>query len=349
MTFNPEIKRIGFCCKYLEPDQTQPKKVLEELQRPLNTRTTTIAWLNRQRPEVAEQRLWELITHNAESFCRLIEYAGSLPENLRMVRLGSDCLPAFTEPTWRSFYHSGGVRDHCERVLARVGETARALDVLVGFHPGQFCVMASDRPDVVERSVEELEYHATLADWMGYGKKDFDLTINVHLSGRLQAEGFLNTLPKLSTTLRKCLTLENDEYQAGLNDLLPLADHVGILLDIHHHLIHDEEYIQADDPRIKRVIESWRGSRRPLMHYSQPKEEYMHHFDRDHLPTWDDLTSVAKKGKLRQHSYSYHNRAVNEWALDHLEWADIECEAKAKNLAQRQLYEHAIQCGVLTE
>ena len=31
--FNQDIQRIGFCCKYLSSDQTQPKKLLEETQR----------------------------------------------------------------------------------------------------------------------------------------------------------------------------------------------------------------------------------------------------------------------------------------------------------------------------
>jgi len=34
--------RIGFACKYMHPDQSQPKKVLEEIQRPLNEKATTI-------------------------------------------------------------------------------------------------------------------------------------------------------------------------------------------------------------------------------------------------------------------------------------------------------------------
>ena len=35
------VKRIGFACKYMHPDQTQKKKLLEEIQRP-NTRSTTV-------------------------------------------------------------------------------------------------------------------------------------------------------------------------------------------------------------------------------------------------------------------------------------------------------------------
>ena len=85
-----QYKRIGFACKYMHEDQTQKKKLLEEIQRPLNTRSTTVAWLNRQTREVAEQRLWDIMVHNIQSYYNLIEYVGSLPNELRMVRLGSD-------------------------------------------------------------------------------------------------------------------------------------------------------------------------------------------------------------------------------------------------------------------
>ena len=66
------IKRIGFACKYIHPNQSQKKKILEELQRPLNTRCTTVQWLNRQTKEVAEQRLWDLMVHNIKSYYNLI-------------------------------------------------------------------------------------------------------------------------------------------------------------------------------------------------------------------------------------------------------------------------------------
>ena len=49
---NQDVQRIGFACKYMHPDQTQKKKLLEEIQRPLNTRSTTVQWLNRQTKEV---------------------------------------------------------------------------------------------------------------------------------------------------------------------------------------------------------------------------------------------------------------------------------------------------------
>ena len=70
------VKRIGFACKYLHPDQTQKPKVLEELQRPLTEKCTTVAWLNRQSRDDAEERLWDIMVHNAAAAKRLVEYVG---------------------------------------------------------------------------------------------------------------------------------------------------------------------------------------------------------------------------------------------------------------------------------
>ena len=42
------------------------------------------------------------------------------------------------------------------------------------------------------------------------------------------------------------------------------------------------------------------------------------------------------------------NKASNIWALTHLEWADIQVEAKGKNLASFALYEEAKQLGLFS-
>ena len=130
------IKRIGFACKYMHHNQTQKKKVLEELQRPLTEKCTTVAWLNRQSRDVAEERLWDIMVHNAAAAKRLVEYVGSLPFELRMVRLGSNQLPCATESSWKYFWSRPDVVAYCEREYAKVGEAARALDVRLSMHPG---------------------------------------------------------------------------------------------------------------------------------------------------------------------------------------------------------------------
>jgi UV DNA damage endonuclease len=334
-------KKIGFACKYMHPDQTQKKKLLEEIQRPLNTKSTTVQWLNRQTRDVAEQRLWDIMEHNIASFGRLIEYVGSLPENLRMVRLGSDCLPVYTEPTWGYYWRLADVRAYCAREFAKVGETARRLGVRVSFHPGQFTVLASESDEIVERSIEEFEYHVDMARWMGFGRSFQDFKINVHISGRKGPAGIKDALRRLSPEARNCITIENDEMSWGLDASLELCDDLALVLDLHHHWVKTGEYIEADDDRIKRVIDSWRGVR-PVIHYSVSREDVLVGHCTTTRPDMESLLAQGyKKAKLRAHSDYMWNTAVNDWALTHCDWADMMVESKCKNLASIELYNYA--------
>jgi len=334
------IKRIGFACKFMHSDQTLKKKLLEEIERPLNNRCTTVAWLNRQTREVAEQRLWDLMVHNIKAFGNLIEYVGGLDNDLRMVRLGSDVLPVYTEPTWSYFWRKDDVRAYCEKHFARVGERARELDVRLSMHPGQFTVLASDNPDIVNRSIEEFEYHVDVARWMGYGRQFQDFKINVHIAGRKGPAGILDAYPRLSQEARNTITIENDEMSWGIEASIELAHKLALVLDIHHHWVKTGEYIQPTDDRFSRIIDSWRGVR-PVIHYSVSREDILVDFDANKKPTMDMLLLEGyKKAKLRAHSDFIWNNAVNDWALQFWDYADIMVESKAKNLASIRLHDY---------
>jgi UV DNA damage endonuclease len=333
-------KRIGFACKYMYPNQNTKKAILEDLQRPLNTRATTVQWLNRQKRDDAETRLWEIMKHNIQSYYNLIKYVGGLPNDLRMVRLGSDVLPVYTEPTWSYFWRKDDVRGYCEREFAKVGALARSLDVRLSMHPGQFTVLASDSPDIVDRSIEEFEYHVDVIRWMGYGQQWQDFKCNVHISGRQGPAGIKAVLPRLSKEARRTITIENDENSWGIDASLDLTGDVALVLDIHHHWVKTGEYIQSTDDRYLRMIDSWRGVR-PVIHYSVSREDVLVSHDADQQPDMSKLLeSGYKKAKLRAHSDYMWNNAVNDWALSFWDTADIMVESKMKNLASIALYNY---------
>jgi UV DNA damage repair endonuclease len=307
--------------------------------RDLNGRSTTMRWLREHKAE-AEQRQWDIMNHNAQAAVKMIERVATLPPERRMVRLGSEMLQGYTQEEWIDWWQDRAIQDHLERIFAPIGETARRLDVRLSFHPGQFCVLASADDGIVERSIAEFEYHADMARWMGYGATwhDHGFKINVHLSGKGGAEKFLRTLQKLTPEARNLITIENDEISNGLDTTLAVGEHVALVLDIHHHWVHTGEYINAQDDRTKRVIDSWRGVR-PAMHYSVSREDVLV----DHCArTRPDLESLLaqglKKQKIRAHSDFMWNSAVNDWALTFSPDFDIQCEAKGKNLASEMLY-----------
>lgn len=333
--------KIGFACKWIDrPDQVDGIKPKDEC-KAYNTGTTTVAWLNRQTRDQAVAKLWTLMQQNIESTQKLVERVGALDEQLRMVRLSSDILPVYTEPNWRWFWREPDARVYAERAFSKVGDAARRLGVRLSFHPGQFCVLASDNAGIVDRSIEEFEYHVDMARWMGYGQRFQDFKINVHIAGRQGPEGIRRAVTRLSPEARNTITIENEEISHGLEDCLSIADVVPIVLDIHHHWVREGEYIQADDPRVARVLDSWRGLR-PTCHYSVSREDLLVDFPQNARPSMQSLLEQGyKKSKLRAHSDFYWNAAVNDWALTFWPNFDIMCESKAKNLASRALYEHA--------
>lgn len=340
-------KRIGFCCKWMLSTDPKPDKQTREHERRLNTSSTTVAWLKRQTTAVAEDKLWSVARHNLASVQRVLAEVAKLPPELHMMRVSSDLLPMYTEPSYSYFWQQKDVQDYCAGEFAKIGEFARKHDIRLSFHPGQFCVLASDNPDVVRRSVEEFEYHTDMARWMGYGSSwhDHGFKINVHIAGKQGPDGIVAVLPKLSTEARNLITIENDEMTWGINASLALKDHVALVLDIHHHLIHSNgEYIQATDDRWKEIIDSWRGVR-PVIHYSLSREDVLVNHDTSVMPDVSKILTegTSNKSKLRAHSDNAWNKACNLWALTFLNDADIQLEAKFKNIASKRLLEDSKQ------
>jgi UV DNA damage endonuclease len=191
---------------------------------------------------------------------------------------------------------------------------------------------------VVENSLAEFEYHADMIRMMGYGVQFQDFKCNVHIAGRLGAEGIRAIWPRLSSVARHCITFENEEKTYGVDDCLQLADLAPVVLDIHHCWINENDYIDPNDPRVDRIIDSWRGVR-PVMHYSQPQERLQElGFTAEQKLEMDALLQVVSKRDLYGHSELMWNNWTNLYALQFLERFDIMFEAKHKNQASLEFH-----------
>ena len=327
-------KRVGFCCKWIDSVEQIMSIGPKDDAKELNTRTVTATWMNRNAGNKAELKLWDIIEHNLNSVKLLLERTAARDSIYHMVRLGSDLLPLYTHDDWCDFYRRFGVQDRLEDMFGEIGQYAKEKDIRLSFHPGQFTVLASHRADVRRKSLQELEYHADMAHWMGYGQEFQDLKINIHISGQLGAYGVQQALPHMSPVAKRCLTIENDEMTWGIDESLKLEHDIALVVDIHHHWVKTGEYIEPDDPRMLRVIDSWRGVR-PVIHYSLPREDVLIGHDVNTRPDFLKLMgSGYNRPKLRAHSDFYWNKACNDWAWSFLDKFDIQTESKGKNLSQ---------------
>lgn len=330
--------KFGFCCKYItSPDQMDGVKKTDASYL-YNVGTTTVAHMGRLNSVQAEDKLWSLIQENVFSIRRLVTLVSKdIPEK-RMLRLSSDILPLYTHPDWSWYYKLQHVQDFLQKEFSIIGEIARSTNTRLSFHPGQFTVLSSHREEVVQKSIEEFEYHCDMVRWMNFGQSFQDMKVNVHLSGKGGADVFRKVYPKLSTEARNTITLENDEFTSSLSDCLEVSDLVPIVFDIHHEWIHNGTFLELSDDRISRVIDSWRGER-PAMHYSQSKESLLLEADDKQLPVLLLLLeSGYKKQKLRAHSDFYWNKELNQLVKEYSQFFDIQCECKSKNLGRDRLF-----------
>ena len=327
--FNQQIKRIGFACKIQsEHDKADPK---------LNTKTTTLTWLNNQTRDKAVEKLWMVMEHNVHALKQQLLWLAKQPANQRMFRISSDLCPAYTHDNWTWWYFDNDVLKYMERHYGEIGELIRQHDIKASFHPGQFCVLASENDGIVDNSIAEFEYHCDLIRYMGFGREFQDFKCNVHIGGKRGPKGIQAALKKLSKEARNVLTIENAEYTWGLDASLELVEDCALVLDIHHHWINTGEYIEPTDARFHKVLDSWRGVR-PTIHYSISREDCLVDHDANTKPNLAELKQMGfTSAKLRAHSDYYWNKAVNKWALTFLDYADIMCESKQKNLASFEL------------
>ncbi|WP_114944710.1 UV damage endonuclease UvsE [Microvirga calopogonii] len=330
--------RFGFCCKYIPEDGDA------QTARAMNTSTVTMAYLGRLDPKGAYDKISAVVAHNLEAFRLQIAHVATRPKIERLHRLSSDLLPGYTHASCKDIYRDPDLRRLIETRLAAMGEFARDNDVRLSMHPGQFCVIASANPSAAANGLAEFEYHVEVMALMGYGQgwHPHGAHINIHGGAKaLGAEGIRGGLAHLSRTARNLITIENDEVSFGLDDLLPLADDVPLVLDLHHHWIMSRgEYIEPEDPRIARIVDSWRGVR-PVSHVSVSREDLLPDPDTEALPDFQALVAAGIKPKdLRAHSDLMWNRAVNDLVIRHLSWSDFEIEAKLKNIASEGLSHH---------
>jgi UV DNA damage endonuclease len=338
--------RMGWCCQYIPPDGDR------EATKVMNPGTVTIATLRRLDPIRMTDKLLDVVRRNLRSLHLQLAEIAQRPVYRRLLRINSGLLPAYTHEIGRPLYREPAIRDLVETGLAHAGTKAREAGIRIGLHPDQFCVINSANPATLANSVAELEYHADILRMMGLsgGWHPQGAHVNIHGGGRAEGtEGFRRGLSRLSDDARNLVTVENDEMSFGLDDLLPLADTVPIVLDLHHHWIRSGgDYIQPGDPRIAVVRDSWRGVR-PVAHVSVSREDLLAGHSDNVLPDFSALTASGLKVRdLRAHSYRMWNHGVNRLTAEHLAWADFEVEAKAKNLAVDDLERDALAVCAVT-
>jgi UV DNA damage endonuclease len=219
-----------------------------------------------------DTRRWRSGPHLRVSIERLDAVFDYLDRHdIRMYRLASALAPYATHPELPQFH---GQLPECADDLAVLGARANALSIRLSFHPGQYCVLNSERPDVVDAAVRDLELHAQLLDVM---EQPAGAVVVLHVgargeNGATAADRFVAGFERLSERARARLVLENDDRLFGIGDVLRLSSRTGlrVVWDAHHHACHNPDRIPEREA-LRLAMRTWPRDVVPKIHYSSPK------------------------------------------------------------------------------
>ncbi|MGY2894211.1 UV DNA damage repair endonuclease UvsE [Deinococcus sp. UYEF24] len=147
--------------------------------------------------------------------------------------------------------------------LAAAGAAFEEADIRVLIHPDQFIVLNSERPDVVERSVQAITAHGLVMDLLGFSRTPWN-TILLHGGKGGRAAELTAIIPTLPDSVRTRLCLENDERAYGPAELLPVCQAAGVpmILDAHHHVVR-EKLASQNDPSVREWVLAARATWTP--------------------------------------------------------------------------------------
>jgi UV DNA damage endonuclease len=147
--------------------------------------------------------------------------------DIRMYRMASGLVPYGSHPDMPRFH---GQVEECAAELAELGQRARAAGLRLSFHPGQYAVLNSERPEVRAAAALDFELQASVLDAMGLGPEAVVVTHVGGSAGGLEAAlgRFEEGLGRLGEAARARLVVENDDGQFGLNDVLELQRRTGL-------------------------------------------------------------------------------------------------------------------------
>jgi UV DNA damage endonuclease len=266
-------------------------------------------------------------------------------EDIRMYRMTASLAPYATHPDLPQFHRQV---EEAAPELAELGARSRELGLRLSSHPGQYVVLNSEAPAVVDAAIRDLELQAGLMDAMGLGP---EAVVVLHVGGAAGGtaaglDRFEAGFERLSERARTRLVIENDDRTYALGHVLELHRRTGlrVVWDILHHHCNDLDGI-GDRDALEAALATWPEGETPKIHYSTPKtamEERRKRVGRRVERSWV-LPQLRAHADMIDPIAFEHFLSETAAGLDF----DVMLEAKAKDLALLRLRDQIAARGLV--
>ena len=258
-------QNLGYCCISMSINEGVSKQGHVTVNRSMVKKT----FQDKGLPYVSE-----LIQQNLTDCLRILRY--NVSRGILVYRMSSDMFPWVTHYDITNLPNYAKIKAQCKLIGKYVMENG----LRVGFHPGQFCVIASENQDTVKMSITELDRHAEILDMMELPQTPY-YGINIHLSNtkptlEYAAARFCFEFQHLSDSAKNRLTIENDDKGAqytvkNLYDMVYKEINIPIIPDSLHYQCHPGDMTWEET--FKLAVSTW-GDVKPLCHHSTSAKLY---------------------------------------------------------------------------
>ena len=256
------MNNVGYCCISLGINEGLKKKDHITVNRSMIKKTFDTKGLN---------YVSELVVQNLNDTIKLLEY--NIRNNIKVYRMSSDSFP------WMSHYNFIDLPNFTliQKLLTKIGNKIKDNNIRVSYHPGPFNILGSEKENVVIKTIDELDKHSELMDFMGLEQSTY-YPINIHLNittptHELAAGRFCDNFHRLKESTKQRLTIENDDKPSQysvrmLYELVHQKIGIPIVVDSLHYSCHPDNMSWAET--LKLGLSTWKT--KPLCHHSSSKK-----------------------------------------------------------------------------
>jgi UV DNA damage repair endonuclease len=292
----------------------------------------------------AINQLSERILHNIIVTQYIINHCGAT--NIGHYRLSSSLFPLLTDSTLEISLEELPNCSTIKQELRLAGIIAQTLKISIGSHPDQFNVLASNNKDAVKRTINELNFQASVLDKLGL-PQDHTAPMNIHINYTPQADEtlevvatrFFRNLSMCDKGVYRRLTIENeDKGFFNVDNCIKFSDYLFDTFKAAIPVCYDNLHDFCNPSKTQNV--AWQAERCAYTWVNQHKP----HSDSSKVVA-DFLAPVfhwseGKPEKPRAHAdYFALGRLPPHIAIDPDRPAIWECEVKLKDIAMQRLVE----------
>lgn len=221
----------------------------------------------------AEKELDKLILANLDTLNKIIEY--NKKNNIFFYRIIDNLLPLATIENINYDYTK--FKDK----FKKIGDKIKKYNMRVDIHPDHFCILSSNRKEVIENSIRILKIEKFIFDML-----DIKAKVIIHIGSKNPSKEealnrFKTNFFNLEKDIKEMIILENDDVSYTASETLSICQELNIpmVLDYHHFNCNHEKN-EKIEKLLPKIIKTWK-SQNPKMHFSSPKsqkEKRTHHF-----------------------------------------------------------------------